>query len=154
MLYIWLKLIHILSSTILFGTGIGTASVMLYGYFQPNMEAKLAIYRYVALVDWFFTGISGLIQPITGLAMVYVAGYSLSMFWISISILGYLIAAFCWFGVVYFQLKIRDITANSIKHKKHLPAIYYQFFTYWFMVGWPAFISLIVVFYLMTAKPI
>ena len=32
MLYLWLKFIHVLSSTILFGTGIGTACVMLYAY--------------------------------------------------------------------------------------------------------------------------
>lgn len=153
MLYIWLKFIHILSSTILFGTGVGTASVMLYGYFQPNMHAKLAIYRYVALVDWFFTGISGVIQPITGLAMVYVVGYTLHMFWLFMSIIGYSIAAICWFAAVNYQLKIRDITAIALQYNQDLPNEYYKYFSYWFIVGWPAFISLIGVFFLMTLKP-
>lgn len=154
MLYIWLKFIHILSSTILFGTGIGTASVMLFGYFQPSMQAKLAIYRYVALVDWFFTGISGVVQALTGLALVYIMGFSLKMPWLFLSIIGYLIAGICWIGAVYFQLKIRDMTTDAIRIQTELPYQYYKYFKCWFIVGWPGFISLIGVFYLMTAKPV
>lgn len=36
MLYLWIKLLHILSATILFGTGIGTAAVLVYGYYSKN----------------------------------------------------------------------------------------------------------------------
>lgn len=153
MLYIFLKFIHILSSTILFGTGIGTASVMVYGYFQPKLSVKLAIYKYVALVDLFFTGVSGLVQPITGLILVHIAGFSLMAGWLYLSIIGYLIAAVCWFGAVYFQIKIKNITAEAVATGQPLPASYNRYFLYWFIVGWPAFISLIGVFYLMTAKP-
>src|SRR4051794_36827971 len=110
MSYFWLKYIHILSSTILFGIGIGTASVMLYAHFKKqNIKALLAISSYVVSVDWLFTGISGLIQPITGFWMVYLLGYPLKTFWILGSIIGYLITAICWFIVVYLQIKMRNI---------------------------------------------
>lgn len=153
MLYLWLKFIHIVSSTILFGTGIGTACTMLYGHNTRDTRVIAAITQYVVLADWIFTGSSGLIQPISGLWMVYLADYSWTSFWVIGSIIGYLIAAFCWFPVVYLQIKMRDFAIHAERNKSLLPPIYFRYFKYWFCLGWPAFISLIIVFYLMTNKP-
>lgn len=153
MLYLWLKLIHVLSSTILFGTGIGTASTMLYAHRTRNVDVIANMSRYVVMADWMFTATSGIVQPVTGLWMVYLAGYSLNLFWVVGAIIGYLIAAFCWFPVVYLQMKMRDYAIKAQRAKTKLPPIYYRYFRYWFALGWPAFISLLVVFYLMTVKP-
>lgn len=37
--YLWIKLVHIVSATLLFGTGIGTAFFMLKAYLSKNDEA-------------------------------------------------------------------------------------------------------------------
>ncbi|TAL59065.1 MAG: DUF2269 domain-containing protein [Legionella sp.] len=153
MLYLWLKYIHILSSTILFGTGLGTASVMLYGHWTKNIKAMAVINQYVVFVDWIFTGTSGIVQPITGLWMVYIAGFPLTALWLWGSIVGYTITALCWFIVVYLQIKIRDITVYCAAEGKELPTQYYTYFKWWFAFGWPAFVSLLLVFYFMTMKP-
>lgn len=153
MLYLWLKLIHIISSTILFGTGLGTACNLYFANKTRDIYLIAKTARYVVIVDWIFTGTSGVIQPITGLWMVYLNGYSFNNLWVWGSIAGYLIAAFCWFPVVYLQIKIRDMAESSLKNKKPLPKRYHQYFRYWVILGWPAFISLIIVFYLMTNKP-
>lgn len=153
MLYFWLKFIHVLSSTILFGTGIGTACTMAYAHQTRNTQVIAATARYVVLADWIFTGTSGFIQPITGLWMVYLAGYPWTSLWVMGSIIGYLIAAFCWFPVVYLQIKMRDFAVAAEQNNEPLPAAYFRYFKYWFCLGWPAFISLIIVFYLMTNKP-
>lgn len=153
MLYLWLKFIHVISSTILFGTGIGTACVMLYAHNTKNINIIAAISRYVVFADWIFTATSGVIQLVTGLWMVYLAGYSFYLFWIWGSILGYVIAALCWFPVVYLQIKMRNFAIEAAQLHSLLPQQYYRYFTYWFCLGWPAFISLIIVFYLMTNKP-
>lgn len=153
MLYLWLKFIHVLSSTVLFGTGIGTACTMLYGHHTKNTQVIVATTRYVVLADWIFTGTSGLIQPITGLWMVHLVGYSWTSLWVIGSIIGYLIAACCWFPVVYLQIKMRDAALIADQRNTPLPPIYFRYFKYWFYLGWPAFISLILVFYLMTNKP-
>lgn len=153
MLYLWLKFIHILSSTILFGTGIGTACTMLYAHQTKNVAVIAATSRYVVLADWIFTGTSGFIQPLTGLWMVYLVGYTWTSLWILGSIIGYTIAACCWFPVVYLQIKMRDFAIEAEQNNTPLPSIYFRYFRYWFCLGWPAFISLIIVFYLMTSKP-
>lgn len=152
MLYLWLKWLHILSATILFGTGIGTACNMFLAHRTRDVYIIAATSRYVVLADWMFTSTSGVIQPITGLWMVYLAGYSLTSTWILGTILGYIIAACCWFPVVYLQIKMRDIAVTALKNNSNLPLQYFRYFNYWFCLGWPAFISLIVVFYLMTFK--
>jgi uncharacterized membrane protein len=154
MLYLWLKFIHVISSTILFGTGIGTASVMLYAHYTKNIDIIAAISRYVVFADWIFTATSAVVQLVTGFWMIYLAGYSFSLFWIWGSILGYVIAAICWFPVVYLQIKMRNFAIEAAQSKTLLPPKYYRYFTYWFCLGWPAFISLVTVFYLMTNKPL
>lgn len=152
-LYLWLKFIHILSSTILFGTGLGTACVMLYGHRTRQVNIIAAISRYVVFADWIFTTPSAIIQLATGLGMVYLAGYPFSLLWIWGALLGYTIAASCWLPVIYLQIKMRDFANNAMKTQSSLPQRYFDYFKYWFYLGWPAFISLIIVFYLMTNKP-
>ncbi|STX43217.1 integral membrane protein [Legionella donaldsonii] len=153
MLYLWLKYIHILSSTLLFGTGLGTACVLLYGHSTKNISTMAVCNQYVVLVDWLFTGISGFIQALTGFWMIYLAGYSFKSLWIWGAITGYTFTACCWFPVVYFQIKLRDIIIMCIKNKTSLPAEYHYYFRWWFFLGWPAFISLLIVFYFMIMKP-
>lgn len=154
MFYLWVKLVHVISSTILFGTGIGTACTMLYGHNTRNIQVIAATTRYVVLADWIFTASSGFLQPVTGLWMVYLAGYPWQLLWVMGSIIGYLIAGFCWFPVVYLQIKMRDFAIAAERNKTALPPIYFRYFKYWFCLGWPTFISLIIVFYLMTNKPL
>ncbi|BCZ96917.1 TPA: DUF2269 family protein [Legionella pneumophila] len=153
MLYFYLKFIHVLSSTILFGTGIGTASVMIYGHRTKNPIVIVAISKYVVFADWIFTGTSGILQPLTGFAMIYLAGFSWTSLWILGSILGYVVAACCWFPVVCLQIKMRDLAIETVKNNTTLPEKYHRYFLYWFILGWPAFLSLVGVFYLMTNKP-
>lgn len=153
MLYLWIKFIHVLSSTILFGTGVGTACVMFYAHRTRNTTVIASISQYVVFADWIFTATSGVIQLVTGLWMVYIAGYSFASLWIWGSIAGYVIAASCWFPVVYLQMQMRDAAVHAHATNTSLPEQYDRYFTYWFWLGWPAFISLIMVFYLMTNKP-
>lgn len=153
MWYLWLKLIHILSSTILFGTGIGTACIMVYGYLTRDTHIIAAINRYVVLADRVFTTPSAVVQVISGLWMVHLAGYSFRSFWIYGAITGYIIAMCCWLPVVSLQIKMRNFAVAADNSNSKLPRKYHTYFAYWFCLGWPAFISLIIVFYLMTAKP-
>lgn len=153
MLYFWLKYIHIISATILFGTGIGTATVMLYGHLRKDIQAMAILNQYVVFVDWRFTGISGIIQPITGVWMAYLVGYSFTSFWLLGSIIGYLITACCWFPVVYIQIKISNMTTKAAMKRSDLPLAYAYYFKLWVTLGFIAFTTLMIVFYLMIMKP-
>lgn len=153
MLYLWIKTLHIISSTILFGTGIGIASNLLYAHRTRDKYFIATTLKYVVLADWVFTCTSAIIQFLTGMALVYLAGYSFKTLWVGGALVGYTIAALCWFPVVYLQIKMRDMATIACECRTDLPSRYYQYFKYWFVLGWPAFASLLIVFYLMTIKP-
>jgi len=76
--YLLLKWIHILSSTILFGTGIGSAFFMFMANRRKDIASISFATRHVVIADWAFTTPSVILQLITGLMMVQVGGYKLS----------------------------------------------------------------------------
>lgn len=153
-LYNWFKIIHIISAMLLFGTGLGTALYMYIAHRSKEIEIIALAYKKVVWADWFFTSTSGVVQLITGLTMVFYLRIPFSALWIWGSLVGYLIAGICWLPVVFLQIKLRDIAYNAWQHSTPLPSNYYHYFTIWFWLGWPAFISLLIVFYLMSVRPL
>jgi uncharacterized membrane protein len=151
--YDGLKIVHIITASILFGTGLGTAIYMLYANLLKNIPIIALATRRVVTADWLFTGISGVLQPITGIAMLYLKGYKLTNAWAMAVFTGYSIAAVCWFIVVYLQIRCRDLAIAAVKTNTALPKQYQQYFIAWVILGFPAFLSLIVIFYLMANNP-
>lgn len=153
-MFFWIKIIHVISSAILFGTGMGTALYMFCVNRQDNIELIARATKQVVFVDWVFTGSSAIIQFITGIILITLKGYSPFSFWIVGSVMGYVIAALCWFPVVYFQMRCRDLAFEALANKKSLPEEYARCYRAWWILGIPAFLALMGVFYLMVNRPI
>jgi len=151
--YLIIKIIHILSSTVLFGTGIGIAFFMWRSSFTQDLQQKYFAARTTVLADWLFTFPAVLIQPITGFWMIWKAGYNLTDFWLLATFVLYIVAGCCWLPVVWIQYQLKKQIKLSLAKNAPLPARYQQLFRWWFALGWPAFMALIIVFYLMVAKP-
>ena len=153
MLYPWVKIIHIISAALLFGTGLGTAFYMFYVNCQKNTTLIAKATAAVVKADWLFTATSGVVQGATGLFLIYIRGYSFLSVWVLGSIIGYIIAGVCWLPVVWLQIQCRNLALTASIHNSPLPKEYHLFFRLWTLLGIPAFLALIVVFYLMTNKP-
>jgi uncharacterized membrane protein len=151
--YIVVKWLHIVSSTILFGTGIGSAFYMLFISLTKDVRAIAVVSRYVVRADWIFTSPTVLIQPLTGFYLVYLAGYQLTSRWIFWSIILYLLAGACWLPVVWIQIKMRNMAEAAARNDLTLPRQYWHYLSVWTLLGIPAFLALIIVFYLMVSKP-
>ena len=151
--YVTLKWIHILSSTVLFGFGAGTAwyfwSAHLTG--EPAIIARVG--RMVVRADWIFTGTSGVVQPVSGILLVSVAGYGLFESWLVVTYGLYMLAFACWAPVVWLQIRATALAEKAAIGGMPLPAEYHRRMRLWFALGWPAFLALIAVFWLMVAKP-
>ena len=154
MLYSTLKIIHIFSACILFGTGLGTAFYMFYVNRQKDVDLIAKATRQVVFADWIFTSTSGVIQAVTGFSLVMMKGYSLSSVWVFGGIIGYVIAGSCWVPVVWLQLRCAQIAEQCLQSNQPLTKQYYHYFRTWALLGIPAFAALILVFYLMTAGPL
>ena len=151
--YLVLKWLHVLSSTILFGTGIGSAFYMFFACRQENPRIAYFVVRWVVVADWVFTATAIVVQPVTGLWLAHIAGFPLSSAWILWSIVLYFVAGACWLPVVWIQLQMREMARVAAEEGTALPGRYHHFFRVWVALGIPAFLALVVVFYLMVAKP-
>jgi uncharacterized membrane protein len=63
------------------------------------------------------------------------------------------VVGLCWLPVVWIQLRLRDLAADSARRNAPLPARYDRLFRLWFVLGWPAFLSVMAIFALMVWKP-
>ena len=151
--YAALKFIHIVSSTLLFGTGLGTAFFMWMSHRTANVIAIANAARLTVLADWLFTTPAVIVQPLSGFALMRLAGFPLLAPWLLTSISLYLLAGACWIPVVALQLRVRNISMRAAREGTALPPAYYRCMRWWFVLGWPAFIAVLGAFWLMIAKP-
>ena len=151
--YIIVKWVHVISSTLLFGTGIGSAFYCLMASLKRDPAAAYFVVRHVVIADWLFTATSIIVQPLTGFYLVHLAGMTMSSRWLAWSLVLYAVAAACWLPVVWLQMRMRDVAGEAVAANSELPAAYWRYFKQWFALGVPAFFALLAVFYLMLAKP-
>ena len=148
------KWLHILSSTFLFGTGIGSAFYMLFTSLSRDVRAIAVVSRHVVLADWIFTASAGIIQPLTGAYLIYLAGFAWTSSWIMWSVALYLLAGACWLPVVWIQIRMRDMAQVAARAGSDLPQQYWRYLRTWTLLGIPAFIAMVAVFWLMVTKPL
>jgi len=153
MSYLLLKYIHILSATLLFGTGLGTAFHGFLAFRSRDARVVAAVGRSVVLADWLFTTPAVIVQPATGIAMAHMNGLPLATGWIALTFALYALVGVCWLPVVWLQIELRKMGRASELSGAPLPGRYFRFLLYWFLLGWPAFIGVLAIFYLMVFKP-
>ena len=154
MLYLSLKWLHILSATILVGVGFGTA---FYKWMiDRSGDVRVIAYtsRLVVLADWLFTTPAIILQPLTGLWMLHLVGYSLSSPWIAWTLLLYALAGVCWLPVVWLQYRMRALALAALATEQALPARYWRYARTWFWLGIPAFAAMLAIYALMVFKPL
>ena len=150
--YLLLKWIHVISSTILFGTGIGSAFYMFMANRRKDIASIYFATRHVVIADWIFTTPSVIIQLITGIALVDVAGYALFDGWVLWALVLYFFAGACWLPVVWIQIKMRDMAKEALDNGTELPARYWKMDRWWIILGSLAFPAIVGVFRLMVYK--
>ena len=148
-----LKTLHILSATLLFGTGLGTAFFMFRTYSTHNIHEKYYAARNTVLADYLFTFPAVILQPLTGIWLLSKSGHDWASSWLILSYALYAIAGLCWLPVVWLQIQLKNMLATSVQQNVPLPDAYHSYFKLWFLLGWPAFISLLIIFFLMVIKP-
>lgn len=153
-IYMFVKWLHIISSTVLFGFGAGTAWYLWNAHLTGDAMLIAKVGRMVVTADWIFTGTSGVVQPASGLMLIHLAGYSLVAPWLVAAYALYALAFACWVPVVWLQIKAQRLAQQAAETETPLNAEYHSTMRRWFMLGWPAFLGLTAVFWLMVAKPV
>jgi uncharacterized membrane protein len=152
--YPTVKFIHVLSSTLLFGTGLGSAFYMFFTNRSGDVRAIAIVSRQVVWADWLLTTPTAIIQPITGLYLVHLAGVPLTLSWIAWSIALFILAGACWLPVVWIQVRMARMAETAVQEGTALPLLFWRYHAIWTALGVPAFVAFVVIFYLMVVKPV
>ena len=148
-----LRLVHILSGAVLFGTGAGIAFFMLMADRTKSARTVADVARIVVIADFVFTASAVVIQPITGFWLVAIEGYRFTDPWITSALGLYVVAGACWLPVVRMQMEMRTLAQAAADAGEALPERYHRLYRRWFLLGWPAFGAVIAIYALMVFKP-
>ncbi|GJL98785.1 MAG: membrane protein [Methyloligella sp.] len=154
MSYFILKYLHILGACVLFGTGMGIAFFMFFAVRSKSVEVIASVAPLVVLADYMFTLTAVLVQPITGALLVHGVGYSFFDHWVLLSIALYIFIGICWIPVVFMQIEMKNIVLQASAMGTALPQRFHTLYKRWFILGWPAFLSIMIIFALMIEKPV
>ena len=152
-MYEWIKLLHILSSVLMVGTGFGSAFYMFMANRSQNLQAQLIVSRLVVKADWWFTTPTIIIQPVSGIVMLDLAGWPFDTPWLLWSYALYALAALCWLPVVWLQIQMHNMTKAANKTSTELPLLFWRYARYWALLGYPAFAAMGGIYWLMVTKP-
>lgn len=153
MTYLIIKWLHILFSTLIFGTGIGSAFYLLVSVMRRDVALVAGVAGIVVWADWLFTATTAVLQPLTGVWLLHLGGIPWNTPWVVLSIMLYVIAIACWLPVVRLQIRMRNLARESAAGNAPLPPLFWQSFRLWVTLGIPAFFSFVAIFYLMVVKP-
>jgi uncharacterized membrane protein len=151
--YFLLKFLHVIGATVLLGTGAGIAFFMLMAHRTGDVAVVAGVARIVVVADYVFTATAVVAQPVTGVLLARTVGYSLIEGWILASIGLYIFTGLFWLPVVWMQSRMRNLSAQAAREGTALPAEYHRWFRWWFAFGFPAFAAVLLIFWLMIARP-
>lgn len=150
--YLLLKTIHIISSTLLFGTGLGTFFFMSRATRSGNAQAVRVTAGTVVLADWIFTAPAVLVQFVTGLLLMQILAISLTSIWFMLVLALFCLVGALWLPVVWIQIQLHAMLRN-LQPDDALPPRFLKLVGLWEKMGYPAFSMMIVIFILMVYKP-
>lgn len=150
--YLLLKLLHILSASVITGTGAGIAFFMLMASRSRHPHAIYITARHVILGDWIFTAPAVLTQLITGLLLMNQLDYSFTSPWFFWVIGLFIFIGVCWIPVVCIQYRLRELARCSVEQGDVI-GDFKKLMNIWIALGVPAFTALLAIFWLMVFKP-
>jgi uncharacterized membrane protein len=93
--YLLVKTLHIISATIVFGTGIGIANFMLLGHFSRDPAARSFATRMTVRADFLFTLPAVIVQPLSGAWLIFYGGFVWNDYWLVLTM-----PCMCWLAPV------------------------------------------------------
>ena len=152
--YFVIKYLHVLGAVVILGTGSGIAFFMLMAHRSrdPAFIARTA--ATVVIADMLFTLGAVVLQPFSGGLLMAWTATGLDERWLVASLMLYAVAGLFWIPVVFMQIEMRNLSRVAVAESQPLPERYFALFRHWFMFGIPGFGSVMIILWLMIAKPL
>ncbi len=151
--YFIVKYLHVLGAIVILGTGGGIAFFMLMAHRSRSAAFIARTASVVVIADMLFTLTAVIAQPITGGVLMMLSSTSPTEGWLATSLVLFAVAGAFWIPVIFMQLEMRNLARLAAEKSQPLPARYFALFRRWFAFGIPGFGSVMIILYLMIAKP-
>jgi len=152
-LYFLVKYLHVLGAIVILGTGTGIAFFMLMAHRTREAAFIERTSAVVVIADALFTLSAVILQPVTGGVLMALSSTDISERWLATSLVLYAVAGAFWVPVVFMQIEMRDLARAAAAKDTPLPPRYHALFRRWVLFGIPGFGSVMIILYLMIAKP-
>ena len=153
MLYLLGKYLHVLGAIVILGTGAGIAFFMLMAHLTRDAAFIARTASVVVLADMIFTLSAVIAQPVSGGILMMLSSTAVTEGWLVTSLALYAVAGLFWVPVIFLQRQMRDLARVAAEKSQPLPPRYFALFRRWFLFGIPGFGSVMVILWLMIAKP-
>jgi uncharacterized membrane protein len=147
-----IRLLHIVSSALMFGVGIGAFWFMVTAARSGSPAAIAVTTRNAVRAEWFIAAPVALIQPTTGYLLMRQLGYALQSSWFVAVVMLYVFAGMCWVYLVKTELKLRDVAAGH-RAASVLPREFGVLFQRWTRLALGSFAGVLAIFWLMVFRP-
>ena len=147
-----IRLLHVVSSALMFGVGVGAFWFMVTTVRSGNPAAIAVTTRNAVRAEWFIAAPVAVIQPTTGYLLMLQLGYPLRSMWFYAVAALYIVAGMCWVYLVKAELRLRAIAAA---HSTALavPDEFGATFRRWTMLAAGSFAGVLAIFWLMVFRP-
>jgi len=152
--YFIIKYLHVLGAIAILGTGTGIAFFMLTAHRSGDAAFIARTAATVVIADMLFTASAVLLQPLTGGLLMLLTSTALAERWLAASLGLYVVAGLFWIPVIFMQVEMRDLARLADAQGEPLPLRYFALFRRWFLFGIPGFGSVMLILWLMIAKPV
>jgi uncharacterized membrane protein len=152
-LYFLVKYLHVLGAIVILGTGSGIAFFMLMAHLGRDAAFIARTAATVVIADMLFTLTAVILQPVTGGILMELSSTSFAERWLVTSLGLYAIAGLFWIPVIFMQIEMRNLASAAVAKQEPLPPRYFAQFRRWFCFGIPGFGSVMIILWLMIAKP-
>jgi uncharacterized membrane protein len=152
--YFIVKYLHVLGAIVILGTGTGIAFFMLMAHLSRDAAFIARTAATVVIADVLFTLSAVVLQPLSGGLLMGLSAASFTERWLIASLLLYAVAGLFWIPVVFMQIEMRNLARAAVAHDQPLPARYHALFRRWCVFGIPGFGSVMIILWLMIAKPV
>ena len=151
--YFLVKYLHVIGAIVILGTGAGIAFFMLMAHRSGDAAFIARTAATVVIADMLFTLAAVILQPVTGGLLMMLSSTSFAERWLSASLVLYALAGLFWIPVIFMQIEMRDLASAAAAASQPLPPRYFALFRRWFWFGIPGFGSVMIILWLMIAKP-